>query len=138
MSYTTCRDALKTLLTGVAETITVNDYSPLDGGAASLIVLSAGNCAGIDLLSMQPACEWVVRVTVLSHTITTDPADITAFEVLRDAVLALVASAPDMGGLIHVENYAAVDDEPQGYYDKAGGGPFYIGQRIDVTIQEEV
>ena len=137
MSYATCRDALKTALTGLAAGITSGDSTPLDGGIDSLIVLYPGTAAGGDLQSMQPYREWGVNVQVITRYQANEADTFTAFETLRDSVTAVLSSAPDMGGLIYIEDYAA-DGDPFYLYDKQGGGPFHLGQSIAVTMREAI
>ncbi len=139
MSYMPAQALLKTLLLTCpafgGEDVTEGDLRILDRGKSSFCVLFPGGVPAYDTAQMVREHEWECLVDLFAKF--DNDTSYNTFGTLRDTVITLLDTAKYLGTTYHISQIASEGD-PAEVYDKSGGGPFFIMQRLRVAIIEEV
>lgn len=140
MTYMAAQALLKTLLLTMTSTfatgdVTEGDLRVLDSASSSVAVLFPGAVPFLDLANMVREHQHEGFLDLYAKFV--DDTSYSTFGTLRDSVLATIAGAPCLSGTYFVTGIQS-DGDPLDVYDKQGGGPFWITQRLRVTIEEQV
>ena len=139
MGYMTAQGLIKTLLLTNAnfgaDDVTEGDLRILDRGITNAAVLFPGTIQGLDLAGMvrEDAYEGYID---LFTKFTGDEAYNT-FGTLRDSVVATLDGGKCLSAT-HFITAISSDGDPVELYDKENRGPFFIWQRLRLTIMEQV
>ena len=138
MSYMTAQGLLKTLIATVTSfesgDVVEGDLRVLDHGATYACVIFPGALPGYDLASMTRVQEYEAMVDLFVRYV--DTGAYSLLGTLRDAVITVLEVAPCLSETYYVT--AIRGDEPVELYDTTGAGPFFVSQRLHMTIQEQV
>ncbi|MEA1998243.1 MAG: hypothetical protein U9N61_02805 [Euryarchaeota archaeon] len=140
MSYSTVEAAVQTVLqklTRFADSeITRGDYRILDAIRTDCIVLTPGSFGETQRISESVYRAWDVLAD-LFYCYLDDGSSWTDFATSRDAVINQLEQYPTLDntlGITGIEVSAA--DDIQEVYSDDGAGPFFLMQRLRVTILE--
>ncbi len=151
MSYETIEARYKTLLEPITladgtsafedeEDVSRGDYRILDSGGPRFTVLTPGPIDESDALGSYGS---IFRIWGMIQDLfvryTNDPDSWSAFIDVRDAVLQLVEENPtlnDLTGIIRTR--IVTEGDPVEVFDEDDEGPFFILQRLRVTVTERV
>lgn len=139
-SYMTAQGLLKTLIltattTFVTGSVTEGDYRVLDSGYTNSCVLLPGQIPNIDTAGMVREQTWVCIADVFTKFV--NDGSYSTFGSTRDALVATIDAAPCLSAAYFVMGISSEGD-PQEVYDTNGGGPYFVTQRLRITIQENV
>jgi len=142
MGYMTAQGALKTLLLTITGTtgfgandVSEGDLRILDSGSTNLAVLFPGSVPPYDTAGMVREHEHEAIVDLFTKFV--DDTAYSTFGTLRDAVIDKLDTTKVLSSVYFVTSIVS-DGDPVELYDKQGGGPFFITQRLRLTIVEEV
>jgi len=139
MGYMTAQGLLKTLLLTNsnfgASDVTEGDLSILDRGKTNMAVLFPASLPEYDLAGMVREHEWEGFIDLYTKFIS--DVSYSAFGTLRDSVVATLDTAKCLSAAYFMMAIAS-DGDPVEVFDKQGGGPFFIWQRLRLRINEQV
>lgn len=139
MGYMTAQGLLKTLLLTngnfPAGTVTEGDLSILDNGITNAAVLFPAGIGNFDLAGMTREQIWEGFIDLYTKFV--DDASYSTFGTLRDSVIATLDTTKCLNDTYFMMAIAS-DGDPVEVYDKQGGGPFFIWQRLRLQINEQV
>lgn len=138
MSYMTAQGLLKTLLLtcpsfGVSD-VTEGDLRIQDTGSTNLCILFPGNLIEYDTAGMIHEHTWEAFADLFTKFV--DDTSYNTFGALRDAVIATIDADPSLSETYFVTAIRG-DGDPYEVRDETGGGPYFIGQRLRITIRED-
>lgn len=140
MSYMTAQGLLKTLIlnastTFVSGSVTEGDYRVLDSGYTNSCVLLPGQVPNFDTAGMVREQVWECIADVFTKFV--DDTSYSTFGATRDAMITTIDAAPCLSATYFVMAISS-DGEPRDVFDTSGGGPYFVTQRLRITIQENV
>ena len=144
MTYAVVEAAVKTILEGMSEfvsndDISRGDYRILDSGASNLAVLTPGafvkDEAG-QAGARKSLREWSVIIGLFRKHVD-DGNSWTDFESIRDALVDRLELFPSLNGTAGVTLVGMeAGSDPDEIFDEDENGPFFIFQRIRVSVNE--
>lgn len=140
--YMPAQALLKTLLltnaSFGASDVTEGDDRILDRGITNGAVLYPGGVTEYDTAGMTRAHQWEGYIDLFTKFI--DNTAYATFGTLRDSVIATIAGAPCLSSVYFVTMIRG-EDGPSEVYERVNGqlmGPYFLTQRLRVTIEEQV
>ena len=145
MSYATVEARVKLLLEGLTgvfpktRSVSRGDYRELDEGASTTAVLTPGAFVQDGVAqggARKSVRDWGVLIDLFRKYLD-DGTSWTDFEADRDSVIAELEKYPSLNslaGIVRVQIQA--DTDPGEIFDDDDGGPFFIWQRLRVTVVE--
>jgi hypothetical protein len=115
--------------------VTEGDVRVLDSGIINSCVLFPGGIPEYDTAGLRREQIWNCIADLFTKFI--DDSSYSAFGTLRDAVIATLDAGAGLSASYFVTSIVS-DGDPIELYDKQGGGPFFITQRLRITIQENM
>lgn len=144
----TVQTALQTTLKGVTgladevdgrEHVTRCDPRVLDLGFLKNAIIEPGTFTSDDAAAYQIRRMWVYPVVIAyKFTGVSQAESRRAFVAFRDAVITRLDNYPTLSNTADITVQRLSADEPDELMDKAGGGPYFIVQTINVEILERV
>ena len=140
MTYMAAQALLKTRLltiTGSFDTgeVTEGDVRILDNNPGNAAVLFPGAIPVYDTSIMQRSVAWEGVLDLFTKFV--DDTSYSTFGTLRDAVISNLDASPCLDATYWVISIVS-DGDPIELYDQQGAGPFYLWQRLRLTITEQV
>lgn len=145
MSYSSVEIAVQTLMQALTGTfastddVSRGDYRILDSGADTLAVLIPGPFEQDGIAeggARKSVRAWQVLIDLFRQYVD-DGTTWTNFETDRDAVLAQIEKYPTLDGESGVVNIViTADADPGEVFDEDEAGPFFVWQRLRLTITE--
>jgi hypothetical protein len=139
MGYMTAQGLLKSLLLTNANfgtnDVTEGDLSILDSGIKNAAVLFPASLVDFDIAGMVRSHTWEGFIDL--YTKFEGDGSYSAFGVLRDSVVATLDAEKCLNETYFMTAITSESD-PVEVYDKLGGGPFFIWQRLRLSIDEQV
>lgn len=139
MSYMAAQALIKTLLLTNANfganDVTEGDYRILDSGVTNACVLLPGDFGEISTVEMQREYLWVGIADLFTKFV--DNTSYSTFGTLRDSVFATIQASPCLSATYSIIQIAS-DGTPKDYMDTTGAGPFFVGQRLLIYVQENI
>lgn len=139
-AYMTAQGLLKTLIltagaTFVSGSVTEGDYRVLDSGKTNMVVLIPGSVPSIDTAGMVREQTWECIADVFTKFV--DDTSYSTFGTVRDTLISTIDAAPCLSATYFVTAISS-DGEARDVFDTQGGGPYFVTQRLRITIQENV
>ena len=138
-AYMGAQTLIKTILAGVdglsVSNVTEGDLRVLDAGNTYAAVLFPGSIPGVTLSSMDRVQEYECILDLFIRF--DDDTTYTDFGTFRDLVIDALYDDPAPSSTYFLTNLRS-DGDPAEVYDKMGAGPFFITQRLVITVQEQV
>jgi len=142
MSYSTIEIAVQDILQGLAQfadaDVTRGDYRVLDSIEDDAAILAPGSFTQADVRAQMSYRTWDVLVDYF-YVYRDDGTSETNFATGRDNIIAELEKYPTLdgtSGIIQIRVSADGDAEPVD--DEDGRGPFFLWQRLRVTVVERV
>ena len=131
---------LKTLLLTIsgsfgASDVTEGDVRVLDSGSTNTAVLFPGAVLPYDTAGMVREHEHEAILDLFTKFV--DDTSYSTFGTLRDAVITKFDTTKALSADYFITMIVS-DGDPVELYDKQGGGPFFITQRLRITFTEQV
>ena len=140
MSYMTAQGLIKTLLLTLTSTfpsgsVTEGDLRCLDtGGLTNYAVLFPGAVISYDTATNDPRThEWECLIDLFTRFV--DDTSYSTFGTLRDTVISKLDTSQALSATYFIMRIES-DGDPAELFDKIGGGPFFITQRLRVYFVE--
>lgn len=139
MGYMTAQGLLKTLLltvTGFNSTdVTEGDYRVLDKNPTYAAVLTPGALPEIDLAGMVRSFAYEGVIDLFTRFV--DDTSYSTFGTFRDLVIDKLNDNPALSDTYFMMTLRS-DGGMEEVFFKDGGGPFFLVQRLTVTIEEQI
>lgn len=137
--------ALQTVLKGVSgladeggrEHVTRGDTTVLDVGFAKMVIIEPGSFSSDDAAAYQINRTWTIPIDLI-YRYTNEGETMRNLVAFRDAVINRLDTHPTLSNAADITVQRLSSEEPEGLYDKAGGGPYFMTQTINVEIIERV
>jgi hypothetical protein len=141
MSYMSAQALLKTTIEGASTffsegDVVEGDVRILDSGRDNIAIIYPGSIPSHDLMGMRRAIVWEALVDVVKRF--SDYSSYNAFGTLRDALVAQLEDRRCMSAAYWIVSIATVEDPVEIGEKGSSAGPFFIMQRLRITIQENI
>jgi hypothetical protein len=142
MTYAVIETALQTILRELSDftsaDVSLTNYDVLDSGTGSKnkVVLRPGGIAAAPDTFATGTRTWGIYVDIF--TIYHSDADWSEFKTMRENVVTKIEAHFPLDistGQVILKSIESADD-PIEVFDRAGGGPFFIMQRLRMTVDE--